>query len=388
MTKAGVQVAPQIRLNKEAVVERERKRKRTAAKKPKPVVTHKTTMSKRRRFQRVQVAGGAIIPEGYLDKWQEEVEVFDPYPVHRWVPVSEVGNYELVLNRWTGKSNQRQVRLTDEHGFPVSRWVETGRYRSEPVVIRFERGEPLPRAIRRAKPRDHRLHADEVVGEYRLLYGKAKDHEQRPQRRMEWFPASDKEKRREFIRALPQASPEVLAALAEPPLPQPQPEQWFRVGLPEVSMRNFHWNSEGLADNEAPPDAREEFPHGWPCKLVQPQPDRVKRPGYNWDVKRGEWKKANFYSVSAQPDREWIYVQFPFHYDVYTWDGEGWTAVRKSDSPDEAWGLVNCGMWVPRELLAPITSVDADRRYAALSVSAKQGIDFEEALQTILKEEE
>ncbi|MBI2062686.1 MAG: hypothetical protein HYW38_00400 [Candidatus Colwellbacteria bacterium] len=341
-SQMGLQVA-QTTCDQEAVVSRKRQRVRGTTKTRKQVPqTHS-----RRRYLRMAIGFTHEIVEGYLERWRKEVQVWVGRE-KKWVSAEQADPDQQVTDRNTGQSCYRQVRLTDEDGFPTERWVETGRYPSIPTVIRFEKGAPLPNIIKTATPREQRHHSDQCAGGFRFFYVEP-PKPSRPS--IQWIPASDTEKRREFLKSLPQASPEIQAILNNPPEPEPVPEQWFRVDLPEVAMQDNQWE-EGGYEEDPPPDARVNFPQGWCCKLVQ-QP------------------KFNF-GVIADPN--WIYVQLPFHY--WSWDYERKTGrpkqVFRTDSAGGRNGSVECGIWIPRWLLVPINTREAREIFDLLEQQVKE----------------
>ena len=255
------------------------------------------------------------------------------------------------------------MRVLDEDGFPtqpivtedgiLGGWEETDRWLSEPTVIKFEEGAPLPRLIRTARPGEQRCHPDKCVGGYRLIYRKRRRKSRPP---IDWFPASDTDRRRALLASLPKkASAKIRKALAAEPKPKPVeiPDQWFRVELPQVSMQGT-WGTRGQDDHYGnPPDARENFPDGWCAKLVRPRPIQK-----FWEDDKIRYR----YNIVP----EWMYVQLPYHYDVWYEDQRGRLSSRRlTDFSGD--GLVECGMWIPRWLLAPISSVQAAEIYDLLA---------------------
>ena len=109
----------------------------------------------------------------------------------------------------------------------------------------------------------------------------------------------------------------------------------------------------------APPDARANFPEGWVCKWV-PQPQRSQ----SW-----RWRHGAFLN-----DPNWTYVQFPVHY--WGMDSEGsWFCLtdqvergrRGRGKPrGDNGGRVECGMWIPRWLLRPVSAERAQPIYEGL----------------------
>lgn len=273
----------------------------------------------RRKYHCVVVGGELEISDGYLERWQ-------------------LAERE---DRW-GNRIQFRERLRDEDSFLSSKWVETGRHKSDSsMTVRFPKDEfPDPPGVlwigRDGQPRW-------------LQTGPPKGT--RPHPPIEWFRPVPKgelgreefvAKRDEFFAGLRRLEPKELAALVPAPAPKPEP-QWFVVDLPEVAMRNTSW---GLAAHEqegyAPPDARQHFPEGWCCRLVDPQP---------------------FWVNGVRFDPDWAYVQFPVHY----WgvdQNDGWFCL--TDRYRHRDYKVECGMWVPRWLLKPVTAEQAQPLYEGL----------------------
>ncbi len=277
------------------------------------LVPAKPVRKPRRRFQRLTIGFPVDVAEGHVERW---------------------GFVEEPPDRW-GNVIRRRVRLLDEDGFPttgLTGWIETDRWLSEPVVIKFEEDQSFPKEIRTASASERRRYPSECVGGFRLIYAK-RPKPLAPKR--EWFPASDG-KRKEFLASLPEAPPEVKAALVAPlPEPAPLPEQWFRVVLSQAMFDRGAW---------------EEFPDGWCAKLVpQPEPD---------------------YGAIADPD--WTYVQLPYHFDVWYEDEEGQLSSRRK-TDKAGGGHVKCGMWIPRWLLEPISVGEAADIYDTLAAQAAAG---------------
>lgn len=130
-----------------------------------------------------------------------------------------------------------------------------------------------------------------------------------------------------------------VAERVEPrPKPAPVPVQWFQIVLPQITMKDDHWNEDRRIDGDLPPDARSQFPQHWPCKIVQPQPVS---PNWRW--------------VFGQTltDPNWTYVQLPCHYFYF----DGREEHRRTDGGGA--GKVKFGMWVPNSLLRPVTEESA-----------------------------
>lgn len=334
----------------------------------------------RRRFQRLTIGFPIVVTDGYVKRWRDEILVFlgEDWREKGWVPVEDANQYEVVLDRWTRRPSYRRVRLLNEEGFPTTfrtGWIETDRWISEPTVIKFEEGAPLPIMIGSASLREQRHHPDECVGGYRLIYPKPPN----PPRKIEWFPASDREKRKVFLASLPEASAEIKAALDAPPEPVEIMDQWFRVELPPVEYHFFDRETDETI--YISPAANLEYPGGWPCKLVQPQP--------LWKVCREkeynpQTNKKEAFKVRAVPDSSTVYVQFSHH--CTTWDQKWshrhdcWEWVPRQLTDDGSEGTLPCGMWVPKHLIKPIGTKEADLRWRAVEAAYEYKVTFEDAL--------
>lgn len=374
-SETALQVAPITCESKEAVAPRQRQRGRgatTSKNSPKACAAATAAAPKkkpRRRFMRITLGSAVEAADGHVERWREEIEVFlDEYRREKgWVPVEAANQYETVLDRWSHKPNYRRVRILDEEGFPTTGqtgWVETKHWLSEPTVIKFEEGEPLPTMIRTALPRERRQYPDQCVGGYRLIYAEPPKPPQLP---IQWFPDDDTEKRRPFIASLPEASAEIKTALAATPEPVEITDQWFRVELPSLEYMFVDRNTDKIFFIN--PAASLEYPNGWPCKLVQPQPQKK--------VFREKEKKGRH--VTVTPDPATIYVQFSHPCSTWDQDWHGrWHERQLTDDGGE--GTVICGMWIPRHLLKLIGVKEADRRWLAVEAASQYRITFEEAL--------
>jgi hypothetical protein len=282
------------------------------------------TRRPRRRYHRVVVGGEVEISDGFVRRWAETTD------------------------EW---GRPIRVRLTDEDGFPASEWVETGRRLSNgQTVVRFPVDE-FPET-----PRFTMGKGGQVV-----LLPPLTPRGTKPNLPTEWFRPVPKghpgreafeAKRKEWFAGLPEG-PEPTEAPEPQPAPEPA-EQWFVVTLPGVAMQNSFWGVEHGWDDYIPPDARENFPEGWCCRLAQPQPT-------NWLVTDYDYEgRPRSGRVDVDPD--WVYVQLPVHYwvlDAAT--GQWW---RRTDQP-RGHGRggndrrVRCGMWVPQWCLKPVTPAEA-----------------------------
>ncbi|PJE50364.1 MAG: hypothetical protein COV29_04270 [Candidatus Yanofskybacteria bacterium CG10_big_fil_rev_8_21_14_0_10_36_16] len=119
--------------------------------------------------------------------------------------------------------------------------------------------------------------------------------------------------------------------------PELEQEVWLKVVLPFEAAREF-------------------YPDGRCCKLVQPQP---------------YWRYAE--------ERAWTYVQFTHAYSVfYEWyDQDGYHKEEefRTDefNPDE--GTFQHGMWVPPWLLVPISEDEATDIYKAIDWVYANGLE-------------
>lgn len=335
----------------------------------------KPTKKLRRRFKRVALGPAVEVAEGHVRRWTEEILVFldreddflhDSRRKKGWVHVEEADQHEVVLDRWTRRPSHRRVRILDEDGFPITGltgWAETDRWLSEPTVIKFEEGDALPILIRVASPSERRCYPDRCVGDYRFIYA---EPPKSPRPKIEWFPASDREKRKAFLVSLSEASDEIRATLAVTPEVVEVPEQWFKVELPALEYRFINRSTgETMFIN---PAASLEYPSGWPCKLVQPQP-----------AKKVCWEKDGRFEVLAMPDPGHLYVQLSHHCTVWDQDWRGRRHERQL-TDDGGEGTLPCGMWIPRHLLKSIGAKEADRRWLAVEVAYQYEVTFDEAL--------
>lgn len=345
----GEQTAPEIRLDSEAVAPRKRQRVRGATKTKTPEalasdnghdkvtasVVAKVAKMTRRRYHRIVVGEIYEVRDGFLQKWEEVQEE----------------------DRW-GNISTRRVRFRDEDGFPTAVWVETGRRKVDnQTTVRFPVSQfpKPPKAVWLENSNIHWSFGDGLVwgfGPDGLQYrGTLKGTQPNPPSQIVWFrpvPVGHPDrgvfvaKRAEWLANLKPAPAEVVQPKPEP-VPEPA-EQWFTISLPEMAMQNHFWGTEHeWAEHEiVPPDAREHYPEGWCCKLIQPQPSGFVLTGRGW-VK---W------------DSNAVYVQFPVHY--WTWDENG-KSFRRTDKIGRAKGdyRVECGMKVPRGLLKPVKPVEA-----------------------------
>ena len=299
-----------------------------------------------------------------------EVEVSDGY-LERWEEVAGA-------DRWGNTLRFRQ-RLRDEFGLPFSVWVETEterRMSDSSVVVRFATDDyPVPPTSVWIG-RDGRPHCTlpgpvgpATPNPIRWFRPVPKGHPDR-----EVFVA----KRDEFRAGLRRLEAVELAALAPAPAPAPAP-QWFIVDLPEVAMKNPYWGVSGHeTEGYTPPDARESFPEGWCCKLIQPQPATFTATDW-WTVEKRQMSATG----RAQFDPNWVYVQFPVHYWGVddrngSWfritDQQGGGRSRRHGRPDGKNYQVECGMWIPRWLLKPVTAEQAMPVYERL-VAEQEELD-------------
>lgn len=314
------------------------------------VATKKKTAKSHRRFQRLALGPTVEVADGHIARWRDEVEVYEGY-TKIWVPVTEADQYEVVLDWFTRRPHYGRVRLLDPDGFPTTGqtgWTETDRWESEPAVVKFEKGQPLPSEIRTASARERRLYPDECVGGLRLIYPKlAKEQSEA----IEWFPwrgADDKiaKKRRQFIKKLRRLPKKELAELNPPVEPKSASEQWFRLELTDLALKAGAWRNYPSDD----------IVGGWCCRLVEPQP------------------RLEYSATMTEP---WVYIQFPRHYyavwrDEYSGElRESWPTESDGwkDGKDDRLGYqaMECGMWVPRSILRPISMAEAAELYKQIA---------------------
>jgi len=359
----GEQTAPGISLDSEAVAPRKRQRVRGATKtKPpealasdnghdKDTAPAVTEMAKkpRRRYHRVVVGEIHEVADGFLQKWEEADEE----------------------DRWGNVSTSR-VRLRDDDGFPTAVWVETGRRLVDNrMIVRFpmDKFPKPPKAVWLEDEIPRWSFGDGLIwwfGPGGLQHrGTRKGTQPNPPSRIEWLRPvplghPDREsfvaKRAEWLAGLKPAPAEIKPE----PTPVPEPaERWFIISIPEMAMQNQFWGTEhGWAEHEAvPPDAREHYPEGWCCKLIQPQPSGFVLSGHGW--------------VRWDPDV--AYIQFPVHY--WTWDENG-KPFRRTDKTGRGKGdyRAECGMKIPRWLLKPVKPAEARPVYDWLVAEYKRAV--------------
>ncbi len=300
-----------------------RQRKRSVTKQP---TTQPQPAEKKRRFHSVTIGSVIEVSEGYYEKWQLVEE-----PPNRW-----------------GEIVRFRERLRDEDGFPTTKWVETGRHKSDNrMTLKFPVDEfpVLPPYIMMGVDKD---------GELKVISSTPKGTKTVSRPPIEWFRpvAPDHPDREAFVAKRTDWLGGLLVGKVTPKPPMPEPaEQWFLINIPDVAMQNHSWgSSEHDGDDYQPPDARSNFPDGWCCKLVSPQPQtKLVRGdgGFNQRMK------------PVQYDKDWAYVQFPVHYSVSYWmDDDGQWVLRWRQLTDKAnrrAGKLECGMWIPRWLLKPVT---------------------------------
>lgn len=364
----GEQTAPEVRLDSEAVAPRKRQRARGATKTKTPealasdnghdkvAASTVIEMAKkpRRRYHHFVVGGVHEVPDGYLQKW-EEIEEED---------------------RW-GNITQRRVRLKDENGFQTAVWVETGRRlvdSSQDVCFPVEKFPESPKSVWLENGVVHWSFGDGLIwwtDETGAVHfrGTRKGSKPNPPNRIEWLRPvpvdhSDREtfvaKRTEWFANLKPITEEAQNELEARKTPVPEPtEQWFVVSLPEIAMQNRFWGMGHDWDEREtiPPDAREHYPEGWCCKLVQPQPSGFVLSGRGW----------------VRWDSDATYVQFPVHY--WTWDENG-KPFRRTDKTGRGKGdyRVECGMKVHRWLLKPVKPTEARPIYDWLVAEYKRAV--------------
>lgn len=163
--------------------------------------------------------------------------------------------------------------------------------------------------------------------------------------------------RKFFDQVRSRVSVEEFAPVANTSVADPITEQWFKIELSETSLAKGAW---------------EEYPHGWCVKLVQPQP----RPWWYDSPKiiADGFMLRDYRIGELGFSAESIYVQLPFHYQVeyeeegshahlrtsFKTDTAGEKKYRGRSSDDHlSYKAVECGMWIPRQLLKPISVEEA-----------------------------
>ncbi len=216
----------------------------------------------------------------------------------------------------------------------------------EDIVFKFQAGQRLPSLILPARQRDYDAGKYEIIAGFKFIYGPKKGTKPAPVEEVKLL--TSKEARKAWVASLPKLEGEVTAETE--PAVDASVDQWFRVELPREALEVGRRSS---ADHDfETPAFSEEFPDGWCAKLVQPQPESC--------------------CGDAKADPDWTYVQLPFHFEIY-YNG-GAKTVRKthhgSNKKPLHEGQVECGMWLPKWVLTPISEDGASEIYEQLAASA------------------
>jgi len=219
--------------------------------------------------------------------------------------------------------------------------ITVGEGESE-VRLRFPEGTPLPIGVRKASAREMRLHPEGCPGGFRLVYPWGPETDPKNPPTQARFLAT-RDERRAWKATLPDG-PAIDNVVVEKQAvqPQPAPEQWFRIVLSDEAMEAGGW---------------EFFPDGWCCKMIPTTTTPYEA-------------TLRYIDGEASFDPDWLYVQLPYHYFVtmvdengretlnYRTDGAG---ARKPAEDGSHWGYmaVECGMWMPKSILKPVTNDEA-----------------------------